>query len=494
MREQKSADGIVVPQMRDEGLNMKLGQELQVSMEKKMQATKTEKSKATLGGKERNSRGSRCGVSNSTVRRENSHPKEMQMMETVVRGENIQKALLRVEKNKGSSGVDNMTVGELRSYLKEQWPRIKGELLNDKYKPHLVLRVEIPKPNGGVRQLGIPTVVDRLIQQLLHQVLSPIFDVGFSEASYGFRQGRKAHSAVKQAQKYVAEGKRWVVDIDLEKFFDRVNHDMLMARVARKIKDKRILRLIRRYLQAGIMDEGLIKASLEGTPQGGPLSPLLSNIFLDDLDKELERRGHKFCRYADDCNIYVGSKKAGESVMNSITRFLEKRLKLKVNRNKSAVDRPWKRKFLGYSMTSNKQPRLKAAAEAVRRLKGKLKVIFRKGRGRNIARLIKEDLNPVLRGWVNYFCLSEVKRIFEEIDAWIRRKLRCVLWRQWKRPWTRMTNLINRGLNKERARLSAFNGRGSWWNSGASHMNCAFTKNYFDKSGLVKLLDYLHKP
>lgn len=463
-------------------------------MEKKTQTTKTEMSKTTLGGRERNFRGSRDGVSSSTARRENSHPKEMQMMEIVVRGENMQKALQRVEKNKGSAGGDNMTVGELRSYLKEQWPRIKGELLKDKYKPQPVLRVEIPKPNGEGRQLGIPTVLDRLIQQALHQVLSPIFDAGFSESSYGFRQGRKAHSAVKQAQKYVAQGKRWVVDIDLEKFFDRVNHDMLMARVARKINDKRILRLIRRYLQAGIMDEGLIKASLEGTPQGGPLSPLLSNVFLDDLDKELERRGHKFCRYADDCNIYVGSKKSGESVMASVTRFLEKCLKLKVNHRKSAVDRPWKRKFLGYSMTSNKQPRLKVAAEAARRLKGKLKEIFRKGRGRNIRRLIEEDLNPLLRGWANYFCLSEVKRIFGELDEWIRRKLRCITWRQWKRPWTRMSNLIKQGLNKERARLSAFNGRGPWWNSGASHMNQAYTRSYFDKGGLVKLLDYLHKP
>jgi len=418
----------------------------------------------------------------------------MQMIEEVVRRENMQKALLRVEKNKGSAGVDNMTVGELRSYLKEQWPRIKEELLNDKYKPQPVLMVEIPKPNGGVRQLGIPTVIDRLIQQALHQVISPIFDAGFSPSSYGFRQARKAHSAVKQAQKYVAKGKRWVVDIDLEKFFDKVNHDMLMARVARKIKDKRILRLIRRYLQAGVMCDGLIKASMEGTPQGGPLSPLLSNIFLDDLDKELERRGHKFCRYADDCNIYVGSRKAGESVMASITRFLEKRLKLKVNREKSAVDRPWKRKFLGYSMTSNMQPRLKAASETVRRLKGKLKEIFRKGKGRNIGRLIEEDINPLLRGWANYFCLSEVRRIFEEIDEWIRRKLRCIMWRQWKRPWTRMMNLIKRGLNKERARISAFNGRGPWWNSGAPHMNCTLSKSYFDKCGLVKLLDYLHKP
>ena len=461
-------------------------------MEKKTQTTKIEKSKTSLGSKERNSLWPKAGVLSSTARQENSNPKEKQMMETVVRGENMQKALLRVERNKGSAGVDNMTVGELRSYLKEHWPRIKEELLNDKYKPQPVLRVEIPKPDGGVRQLGIPTVVDRLIQQALHQVLSPIFDVGFSDSSYGFRQGRKAQAAVKQAQKYVAQGKRWVVDIDLEKFFDRVNHDMLMARVAWKIKDKRILRLIRRYLQAGIMDEGLIKASVEGTPQGGPLSPLLSNIFLDDLDKELERRCHKFCRYADDCNIYVGSKKAGESVMVSVTRFLEKRLKLKVNRKKSAVDRPNRRKFLGYSMTPNKQPRLKAAIESVKRLKSKLKEIFRKGRGRNIKRLILEDLNPLLKGWVNYFCLSEVKRVFEDLDQWIRRKLRCIVWRQWKKPRTRMKQMMKLGLSKERAWKSVVNGRGSWWNSGASHMNQVLPKSYFDRCGLVRLLDKLH--
>ncbi len=472
---------------------MKLGKEPQVSMEKKAQITKIEKSKTSLGGKEQNSLWPKEGVSNSTARRERSDPKEMQMMEIVVKGSNMQKSLLRVEKNKGSAGADRMSVGELRSYLKKQWPIIKEKLLNDEYKPQPVLRVEIPKPSGGIRQLGIPTVVDRLIQQALHQVLSPIFDAGFSESSYGFRRGRKAHSAVKQAQKYVADGKRWIVDIDLEKFFDRVNHDMLMARVAKKIKDKRILRLIRHYLQAGIMCDGLIKASVEGTPQGGPLSPLLSNIFLDDLDKELEKRGHKFCRYADDCNIYVGSKKAGESVMASITRFLEDRLKLKVNRKKSAVGRPWNRKFLGYSMTSNKQPRLKASTEAVRRLKVKLRGIFRKGRGQRVGRLIKEGLNPLLKGWANYFCLSEVKRIFEELDSWIQRKVRCVLWRQWKRSWTRMVNLIKLGLNKERARISAFNGRGPWWNSGASHMNEAIPTSYFDKCGLVKLRDYLYK-
>jgi len=463
-------------------------------MEKKKQTTKSEISLTSLGGKERNSEVTESVRQAPTARRENSAPKEMRIMEEVVKGLNMEKALRQVERNKGSSGVDGMTVGELRSYLKEQWPKIKAELLEDRYKPQSVLRVDIPKPDGGVRALGIPTAIDRLIQQAVHQVISPIFDCGFSESSYGFRQGRSAHQAVKQAQKYVAEGKRWVVDIDLEKFFDRVNHDMLMARVARRIKDKRILRLIRCYLQAGVMEEGLVKASKEGTPQGGPLSPLLSNIFLDDLDKELEKRGHRFCRYADDCNIYVGSRRAGESVMASITRFLEKRLKLKVNCQKSAVDRPWKRKFLGYSMTSNKQPRLKAAEQAVNRLKSKLREIFRKGRGWNLERLIREEINPLLKGWANYFCLSEVKRIFEELDAWIRRKLRCIKWRQWKKPRTRMKELIKLGLDKEKAWKSANNGRGAWWNAGAPHMNFALNQEYFDNNELVRLLDYRHKP
>ena len=473
---------------------MEAGQETRISMEKKKQTTKAEMSLTALGGKERNSRGIRAGASSSTARRENSGPKEMRIMEEVVKGVNMEKALRQVERNKGSAGVDGMTVGELRSCLKKQWPGIKAELLEGWYKPQPVLRVEIPKPDGGVRSLGIPTGVDRLIQQAVHQVISPIFDAEFSGSSYGFRQGRSAHSAVKQAQKYVAEGKRWVVDIDLEKFFDRVNHDMLMAGVARKIKDKRILRLIRRYLQAGVMEEGLIKASKEGTPQGGPLSPLLSNILLDELDKELEKRGHRFCRYADDCNIYVGSRKAGESVMASVTRFLERSLKLKVNRQKSAVDRPWKRKILGYSMTSNKQPRLKAAVQAVNRVKNKLREIFRKGRGWNFERLIREEINPLLKGWANYFCLSEVKRIFEELDAWIRRKLRCIKWRQWKKPRTRMKEMIKLGLSKEKAWKSANNGRGPWWNAGAPHMNFALSQKCFDNNGLVRLLDYLHKP
>lgn len=284
--------------------------------------------------------------------------------------------------------------------------------------------------------------------------MTPLFDPGFSERSYGFRPGRSAHQAVRQAREYVSEGRRWVVDIDLEKFFDRVNHDILVARVARRVKDKRVLRLIRRYLQAGIMEGGLVTQRTEGTPRGGPLSPLLSNILLDDLDKELEKRGHAFCRYADDCNLYVRTKRAGERVMTSITRFLHERLKLRVNPEKSAVDRPWNRKFLGYSMTANRQPRLKAASRSVERLKSKLRALFRQGRGRNIPEFIRE-LAPVLRGWVNYFCLAEVKGIMEELDGWIRRKLRGLFWRQWKRSYARANNLMKRGLDEARSWQSA---------------------------------------
>jgi len=413
-------------------------------------------------------------------------------MEAVVARENLLDAYARVMSNKGAAGVDEMPVEELKPYLQAHWAQIKESLLNGTYQPSAVRCVEIPKPNGGVRQLGIPTVLDRLIQQALHQVLSPLFEPDFSESSYGFRPGRSAQQAVSQARAYVAEGRRWVVDLDLEKFFDRVNHDVLMSRLARRISDRRVLGLIRRYLQAGMMMGGVVSARAEGTPQGGPLSPLWSNILLNDLDKELERRGHKFCRYADDCNIYVQSKQAGERVMKSVTEFLSKRLRLKVNAEKSAVARVWERKFLGYSMTWHKQPRLKVAPESIRRLKAKVRAIFREERGRSLSKVI-EDVNQLLRGWIGYFRLAEVKLIFEELDGWLRRKLRCLLGRQWKRNLTRAKNLMKRGLEERRAWKSATNGRGAWWNAGASHMNEAFPKSYFDRSGLISLLDQLRK-
>jgi len=427
-------------------------------------------------------------ASNGAARRGDSCTGTESLMEAVVERENMLGAYRRVMGNRGAAGVDAMGVDELKAYLQTHWERIKEELLEGSYRPQPVLRVEIPKPGGkGVRKLGIPTVVDRLIQQALHQVLTPRFDPGFSAGSYGFRPGRSAHQALRRAKEHVAEGKRWVVDLDLEKFFDRVHHDVLMSRVSRKVGDKRVLGLIRRYLQAGILEGGLVSQPTRGTPQGGPLSPLLSNILLDDLDKELERRGHQFCRYADDVNVYVGSRRAGQRVLDSLERFLDRRLRLQVNREKSAVDRPWRRTFLGYSMTWHKRPRPKVAPASVKRLKAHLKEMFRKGRGRNLGQFVKE-LTPTLRGWINYFRLSEVKGVFEELDGWIRRRLRCVIWRQWKQPRTRAKGLIRRGLDKVQSWKSASNGRGPWWNAGASHMNQAFPKKFFDALELPSLL------
>ena len=420
-------------------------------------------------------------------------PEFSTLMEQVVERDNMTRAYRRVKRNHGAAGIDGMRVDELDGYLHRNWPAIKEQLLSGDYIPKPVRRVEIPKPGGGTRLLGVPTVLDRLIQQAIHQILSPLFEPSFSEHSYGFRPCRTAQQAVSRAREYQRSGKRWVVDMDLEKFFDEVNHDILMARVARQVKDRNLLRLIRAYLQSGVMVGGILSQTAKGTPQGGPLSPLLSNILLDDLDKELERRGHCFCRYADDCNIYVGSRRAGERVLASITRFLESYLKLKVNKAKSAVSRPWKRKFLGYSFTAHKESRVRVPKETVQRFRRHLKSLFRMGRGRNLARFIREDLNPVLHGWINYFRLAESKGFAEELDQWIRRRLRLIVWRQWRRPWTRFKNLMKRGIAEGRAAASAFNGRGSWYNAGASHMNQSMPKKFFDGLGLISLLSQIRK-
>ena len=363
------------------------------------------------------------------------------LLKQILSRENMLLALKRVEKNKGSHGVDMMPVRNLRQHIVENWSSIKEAILKGTYNPMPVRRVEIPKPDGGVRLLGIPTVTDRLIQQAIAQVLSKIYDPMFSEHSYGFRPNRSAHDAVRKAKGYIRDGFRWVVDMDLEKFFDKVNHDRLMSTLAKTVNDKPLLKLIRKYLQAGVMINGVVSSTSQGTPQGGPLSPLLSNIVLDELDKELEKRGHKFVRYADDCNIYVKSKRAGGRTMASIQRFIEGKLRLKVNIKKSAVDRPWKRKFLGFSFTSAKEPKIRIAKESIKRMKEKVREITSRKMPYPMEYRIAK-LNQYLIGWCGYFALADTKSVFKELDGWIRRRLRMCLWKNWKKPKTKIRNLI----------------------------------------------------
>lgn len=414
------------------------------------------------------------------------------LMERVLAPVNLKRAYQRVVSNKGAPGADGMTVADLAGYVKQYWPTLKARLLVGEYHPQAVRAVEIPKPQGGTRQLGIPSVVDRLIQQALLQQLTPIFDPLFSDYSFGFRPGRNAHQAIETACAHVAAGHRWCVELDLEKFFDRVNHDILMACLQRHVEDKRVLRLIRRYLKAGVMSGGIVSQRQEGTPQGGPLSPLLSNILLDELDRELERRGHCFVRYADDVNIYVRSHRAGERVLAGIERFLSQRLKLTVNRKKSRVARAWKCDYLGYGMSGHQQPRLRVATMSLGRIRDRLRELLRGARGRKMANVIL-CINPVLRGWAGYFKLSQSKGSLEKLDSWIRHKLRCAIWRQWKQPSTRARNLMRLGLSRERACKSVSNGRGPWWNSGASHMNQALPKKLWDGLGLVSILDTINR-
>lgn len=410
------------------------------------------------------------------------------LMSQIVSRSNMQLAYRRVVQNKGAAGVDGMTVNELKVYCQAHWPRIREALLSGKYQPQPIRSVEIPKPTGGKRMLGIPTVMDRLIQQAIHQILQPIYDQTFSSSSYGFRPGRNAHQAVTKAREHVRSGYRFVVDMDLEKFFDTVNHDVLMHRLWKRLQDKSLLKLIRRYLQAGILVGGLSNPRTQGMPQGGPLSPLLSNILLDELDKELEKRDHRFVRYADDCNIYVKSQAAGDRVLRSIESFLSKHLKLKVNRKKSAVARPWERTFLGYSFTRHREAKLKIARDSIKRFKRNLKVVFRQGRGQSVSKTIIK-LKPILQGWLHYFKYSEVKGVFEALDGWLRRKLRVVYWRHWKKPRTRERKLRQLGITRERAWKSANNGRGPWWSAGASHMNQAIPTRYLRQLGLISLME-----
>ncbi len=418
-------------------------------------------------------------------------PRINDLMAQVLSTPNMLMAYKRVVGNKGAAGIDGMKMEALKPYLQANWSSIKELLEQGSYYPKPVRKVEIPKPGGGMRMLGIPTAVDRLITQATQQVLSPIWEDTFSDGSYGFRPGRSAADAIKKAQSYQEEGLKVVVDIDLSKFFDEVNHSRLMSRLMERTPGEwQLHRLIHRYLKAGIMEGGLTSSRDKGTPQGSPLSPLLSNIVLDELDKELEKRGHKFVRYADDCNVYVSKQRSGERVYASLTRFLEDKMRLKVNKEKSKVDKPRNRKFLGFSFYSKRgDVGIRIAPASVARVYKKVKALCRQGRGWNLGRFIKELLNPYLRGWVNYYRIADAKTILEQLDEWIRRRLRLILWRQWKRRWTRRNKLIAAGLSEQRAVESAFNGRGPWWNSGASHMNQAFTKRYFRKLELVSLLD-----
>lgn len=413
-------------------------------------------------------------------------PNMSKVMEEVVKPENAKKALKKVLQNKGAPGVDGMTVEKLPEYLKEHWPTIRRRLLTGTYAPKAVRRVDIPKPGGGMRQLGIPTALDRFIQQAMLQVLQKHWDGTFSDSSFGFRPGRSAHQAVQQAQKYVGSGSQYVVDIDLEKFFDRVNHDVLMGLIAKRTSDKRALRVMRAYLNAGIMEDGLVQARDEGTPQGGPLSPLLSNVMLDVLDKELERRGHRFVRYADDSNIYVLSERAGQRVMQSITSFLTRKLKLKVNTEKSAVDRPQRRKFLGFSFTGGKAPRRRIAPQALVRMKKKVRELTRKTKGRSLEQ-IAEALRRYLTGWRGYFGFCETPSILTQLDQWIRRRLRRFIWKQWKRGRKRFAELRKRGVGKDLAAQTAGSPHGAWHLSYSPALNIALPNSYFASLGIPSL-------
>ena len=427
------------------------------------------------------------GVIQLGKRRTAIHGKElMAMLNQILERQNMIRALKRVETNNGKHGVDMMPVQILRQHTLENWETIKSQILSGTYEPQPVRRVEIPKPDGGVRLLGIPTVTDRLIQQAIAQILSKEYDKSFSNNSFGFRPNRSGHDAVRKAKVYIKEGYRWVVDIDLEKFFDKVNHDRLMAILAKRIKDKMLLKLIRKYLQSGVMINGVVVDTEEGTPQGGPLSPLLSNIVLDELDKELEKRGHKFVRYADDCNIYVKSQRAGERTMKSVQKFIEKKLRLKVNELKSAVDRPWKRKFLSFSFTSHKESKIRIAKIALERMKKKIRKITSRKKPFSIEYRI-EQLNQYLVGWLGYFALIDTPSILKLLDSWIKRRLRMCLWKDWKNPRTRVRNLTRLKVPYGKAYEWGNTRKGYWRISKSPILHRTLGNSYWESQGLKSL-------
>ena len=425
------------------------------------------------------------GSEASTAKGQTETPASTQnLMEEVLESENLKRAYQRVVQNKGAAGVDRLNVDDLKPYLAANWKRIRDELLEGKYVPKEVRRVAIPKATGGVRQLGIPSVIDRFIQQALQQVLQRHLDAGFSQYSYGFRPGKSQHQAVKQAQEYVCSGLSYVVDMDLEKFFDTVNHDVLMGRLAGRIADKRVLKVLRAFLNSGMMEDGLVSPTEEGVPQGGPLSPLLSNFLLDELDKELESRKLHFVRYADDCNIYVSSQRAGERVMESITKFLARKLRLKVNEEKSAVGRPWERKFLGFTFSKGRTPKRRIAPAARLRLKQRLKEMTQRNRGDSLEQVVQE-LKTYMTGWYNYFKFCETPTVLDSTEQWLRHRLRCMAWKRWKRSSTRFQRLRDLGLSVLDATEGAGNGsRGPWRMAASPPMHKALTKKYFRELGL----------
>jgi RNA-directed DNA polymerase len=469
------------PNERSGKQDMSLRSEMQQNIQTELNSSLTSAGEAREAGREETE-------SLSTTNDPASPAGTNRWMEAVCERENLKEALRRVKANKGSAGVDGMTVGGITDYLKQQWPAIREQLLNGTYEPKPVRRVEIDKPDGGVRKPGIPTVLDRMIQQAVMQVLQRRWDPTFSESSYGFRPGRSAQQAVAQAQKHIAEGHGWCVDLDPEKFFDRVNHDKLMGQIAKRVGDKRLLKLIRAFLNAGVRENGLVSPSVEGTPQGGPLSPLLSNLVLDEPDRELKRRGHRFVRYADDCNIYVRSERAGQRGMESVTQFITQKLKLKVNETKSAVARPQERKFLGFSFSAGPEFKRVIAPKALDQFKRRVREITRRARGVSMKTTI-EELAPYMRGWRGYFGFCETPEVLIGLTRWVRLRLRAAMWRQWKTPRRRRAALLELGVRERLANNTAGSGLGPWYLAKAKALSVGLSNACFRSLGLPSLFE-----